>query len=209
MIQIKNNNSNIFIALIGVTIFTMYACNPKVLSFIASPNTIVTAKDSVKFYWKLVHGEAVLLFSQEEGDDEENPGKQYLYYKLIARKGSKLASSTTLAITVLKDTAIDNIVLSTFRRGDSLIGTGIKDTLEWGRKFMLNGVMAIPKRKMHIEHLKKVADVGEDGRISTAINGVENSGDWYIGTLLTDAEKKDSSIIPDKLKLKTIIIHQN
>ena len=205
----KQFSKNFFILyLLGCVIFYCNACSPKVLSFTAKPCTIITASDSVKFFWKIAHGTPVLLFSQEDGNDDENPGKLYLYYKLVVRKGSKEAASTTLALTLLKDTSTDNIVVSTFRHGDSLIGFGKKDTLEWGHSFILHSVAANTKRNMHVQHLNKVAELSADGSTSPYLNGLQNSGDWYISTLLTAAEKKDSSQIPNRLSIKTIIIHQ-
>lgn len=192
----------------GLVIIFCNSCSPKVISFSARPCTIINQNDSVKFYWKISNGSPILLFSQEDANDDENPGKHYLYYKLVVQKGQKQASSPTLALTILKDSAVDNIVVSTQRHGDSLIGLGNKDSLEWGHKFILNGISTVLNRKLFIQHLQKNTEIIGAGSLSTQLNGLPNSGEWYISTLLTDAEKRDTTLIPAKLKIKTFLLHQ-
>src|SRR5882762_5440732 len=69
---------------------TWSSCGPKVLSFTATPATMITKDDSVKFNWR-VSGKPTLLFYPDDADDPLNPGTRLLSYKLVAQKGKKEA----------------------------------------------------------------------------------------------------------------------
>lgn len=183
------------------------SCSPKVLSFSAHPCTTITDEDSVSFTWQ-VHGTPTLMFYEEDAGDDENPGKRYLYYKLVSHRGKKETTFPTLALTILKDTSVDYIVINTVRSGDSAVASAARDTLEWGRHFILDSVASNSGRSLTVTHLGKTAELDQEGHMSAALKGLPNSGLWEISTLLSGKEKKDTALIPGRLMIKTIIIHQ-
>jgi len=183
-----------------------YSCSPKVISFGVQPCAHITKEDSVRLTWR-VRGKPVLLFYTEDAGDDENPGKQYLTYKMVAQKGSKEATYPPLVLTLHTDTSIDNIIINTRRSGDSAIATGIRDISEWSTHFLLDSLSSPRHRALTVLHAGNTIELSADGRKHAAPPGLTNSGEWEIRTLLSDAEKKDSSLIPPRLLVKTIIIH--
>jgi hypothetical protein len=184
------------------------SCGPKVFYFQARPCTTITEEDSVKFAWKL-RGTPTLLHYQEDAGDPDNPGKYFQYYKLVAKKGKKEAAFPTLGLTVLPDTSVDYILINTTRKRDSAVAFGVRDTLEWGIHFLLDQVSSGSGRSLTITHLGRTVALDGEGSPSYAFKGLPNSGPWEFSTLLTNAEKKDSSLIPGRLMIKTIIIHHD
>jgi hypothetical protein len=183
------------------------SCGPKVFYLIARPCTTITKDDSVRFSWK-VRGTPTLLSYQEDAGDPENPGKRYEYYKLVAKKGKKDSAFPVLGLTILPDTSVDYILINTVRTGDSAVAKATRDTLVWGRKFTLDRVASASGRSLTVIHLGNTAELDGAGQFSTAFKGLPNSGPWEFRIQLTEAEKKDSSRIPGRLMVKTIIIHQ-
>ena len=183
-----------------------HSCAPKVFSFQASPCTTITREDSLRFTWR-VRGTPTLLFYTEDADDDENPGKQYFFYKLVAQKKGKEAVFPTLGITLLRDTAIDNIYINTTRSGDSAVAIGNKDSAAWGTHFLLESVVSLSHRSLTVIHGGKTIELDADGHSSAGLKGLCNSGPWTIRTLLSAAEKKDTTLIPGRLQVKTIVIY--
>jgi hypothetical protein len=188
------------------TLCISIGCGPKVISFSVRPSLTITNRDSVKFNWK-IRGTPTLLFYAEDAGDDENPGKQFLTYKLVAHKGNNYPFST-IALTLVMDTSVDYIRINTIRHGDSAVAIGIKDTLLWGTQFMVGSIASNSKRSVSLRHLGKTTQLNAQGDQSAAFAGLTYSGPWEIRTLLSDAEKKDSSLIPPKLSIKAIVIHK-
>jgi hypothetical protein len=177
-----------------------------VISFSNRPCKMITLNDSVTFNWK-IRGASTLLFSIENADDDENPGKEYLSYKLVASKGHKEAFST-IELTLLNDTSIDYIPINTVRHGDSAVAIGTKDTLLWGDKFILSKISSNSKRAITVTHFSRSVELDAAGNESSAFSGLANSGPWEIRTLLSPEEIKDTALIPSRLVIKTIIIYK-
>jgi len=169
------------------------SCAPKITSFSARPYTTIAKADSVQFNWKL-KGKPTLLFYMDPASDDENPAKYYLSYKLVAQKGKKEVSFPTLSLTVLPDTSIDYIIIHTIHRGDSAIAIAVRDTASG--------------RGLTVTHLGKTVTLDADGKMSAALDGLTNSGEWQISSPLSPEEKQDSSRIPGRLSIKTIIVHK-
>jgi hypothetical protein len=182
------------------------SCGPKIFYFHARPCTTITKNDSVQFIWK-VRGTPTLLHWQEDAEDPENPGKYYAYYKLVVKKGKKDSALPTLGLTVLPDTSIDYIRINTIRRGDSAIAIDVRDTLIWGMRFVLDQVSSGSGRPLTVTHNGRTAQLDGTGSPSNALKGLPNSGPWELSTLLTESERKDTTRIPGRLMIKTIIIH--
>ena len=182
------------------------ACGPKVTSFRASPCTTITREDSIRFIWR-VRGETQIVFHVEDAGDDENPQKRYLMYKLVARKGGKEAASPNLGITLVPDTVVDYVIIDTKRVRDSAIAVDTKDTLVWGTHFLLDRVSSLSHRPMSIAHGGQTVVLDGSGTTSMDFRGLPNSGRWRMGILLTDAEKRDTTLIPAKLQVRTVVVH--
>jgi hypothetical protein len=204
MIQILKGSFCFYFLL---SIFQLCACGPKIFYFQARPCTTITKEDSVKFTWK-VRGTPTLLQYQEDAGDPENPAKYYQYYKLVTKKGKKEVAYPVLGLTILPDTSTDYILINTIRRGDIAFASATRDTLVWGNYFILDQIYSASSRRLTVTHLGKTTDLNGNSNPSLDFKGLPNSGLWEISTQLTDAEKKDSTQIPGRLKIKTVIIHQ-
>lgn len=181
-------------------------CGPKVMSFRAGPCTTITKEDSIRFSWQ-ARGKTQLIFYPVNAGDEQNPGKIYLMYKLVATKGGKAAASPNLGVVMVGDTVVDNIYINTRRVGDSAVAAGDKDSLVWGSQFRLETVASLSRRSLTVIHNGKSVELDGSGKASTALRGLVNSGPWTISTPLTDAEKRDTTLIPGRLMIKTIVVH--
>jgi hypothetical protein len=192
--------------IILLSLCLLFSCGPRVFFFQARPCTTITEEDSVKFTWK-VRGTPTLLHYQEDADEPDNPGKRYQYYKLVAKKGKKEAAFPTLGLTVLPESSIDYIQINTSRRGDSVVAFAVRDTLEWGFHFILDQVSSGSGRPMTVTHLGRTGMLDGEGNPSNVLKGLRNSGPWEFSSPLSEEEKKDSTRIPGKLRIKTVIIH--
>jgi hypothetical protein len=181
------------------------SCAPKIQSFTAYPAMMITRADSVRFDWK-ISGAPVLLFYPEEADDEENPGKLYLNYKLVTHRNNKDAFATIM-LTLLPDTAIDYIAIDTRRNGDSIFAIAVKDTAVWGHRFLVDSLSSSIRRPLTVIHSGRTAQLDAEGHMSAAFRDLPNSGPWEIRAPLTAAEKRDSTLIPGQLRVKTKLIY--
>lgn len=148
-----------------------------------------------------------MTFHAEDARDDENPGKTYLMYKLVASKGGKEAASPNLGVTLVSDTVIDNIFIDTKKVRDSVVASDSKDTLVWGTHFLLQTVASLSRRPVTVVHGGRIVELDAMGDTSRGLQGLVNSGPWVIRSLLTDAEKRDTTLIPGRLVLKTVVIH--
>lgn len=204
--MVRTIQNKFFLAL-ALLCSTADSCAPKIKSFIARPYTTITAEDSVQLTWQ-VRGKPTLLVYEDPGGDDENPAKHYLSYKLVAQKGKKEVSYPTLSLTVLPDTSIDYIVINTIRRGDSAVATAVRDSSQWGNHFVLAGISSASGRVITVNHMRNQVVLDANGGMSSGLNGLPNSGTWQLSTVLSTEEKQDSTRIPGRLSIKTIIVHQ-
>jgi hypothetical protein len=190
-----------------IIISFLSACGPKIYFFQIRPCTTITKTDSVQFTWQ-VRGIPTLLHYQEDAEDPDIPKKEYAFYKLVAKRGKKEVAYPTLGLTILPETSVDYILINTIKRGDSAIAIAIRDTLVWGKRFILDSVASGSNRNMTVTHLGKTVVLKGNGAYSSSLKGLPNSGLWELGILLSPDEIKDSTRIPGRLMIKTIIIHQ-
>ena len=179
-----------------------YSCAPKVTSFTALPPTI-TKGDSVTLNWK-IKGNPTLLFDQRKITHPGNDSLEVLEFTLSIEKNKK-EKHIKRQVSVLPAESMDKVILATSDlKGDTLIATGIKDTLLWANLEIIS-VSSASKRTLIVLHNDIRSQLDSSGVISNAWDGSKYSGEWKIMTILTDAEKKDSSIIPGQLEIKAII----
>ena len=183
-------------------LFIFYSCAPKITSFTALLPTI-TKGDSVTLNWK-IKGKPTLLFDQRKMAHPGNDSLEILEFTLSVEKNKK-EKHIKRQISVLPAESMDNVILATTDlKGDTLIATGIKDTLLWNN-FEVISVSSASKRTLIVLHNDIRSQLESSGVISNAWDGSKYCGEWKIMTILTDAEKKDSSIIPGQLEIKAII----
>jgi hypothetical protein len=204
--MIRTFQNRVLLALI-LLCSTGNSCAPKIKSFIARPYTTITAEDSVQLTWK-VRGKPTLLVYEDPGGDDENPAKHYLSYKLVVQKGKKEVSYPILSLTVLPDTSIDYIIINTIRVGDSAVANAVRDSSQWGNHFVLAGLSSASGRPITVTHVRNSVILSANGGMSSGLNGLSNSGAWQLSTVLSAEEKMDSTRIPGRLSIKTIIVHK-
>ncbi|MEO6838567.1 MAG: hypothetical protein ABI185_09260 [Ginsengibacter sp.] len=179
-----------------------YSCAPKITSFSALPPTI-TKGDSVTLNWK-IKGKPTLVFDQRKIAHSGNDSLEVLEFTLWVEKNKK-EKHINRQISVLTEESMDNLIFATTDlKGDTLFASGIKDTILWNN-FEIISVSSASKRTLSVVHNNIQSQLDSSGVISNAWDGSKYSGRWKIMTILTDAEKKDSSIIPGQLEIKAII----
>jgi hypothetical protein len=198
-----NDFPELFLAIFCIVI-TATSCGPKIFYF-KSDQYSVTANDSVRLTWSVRGVPTLLVYTDTADAGELKP--EYRHYDLVVRKNAKEIMKSVL-ITVLQVKSMDDIVFSTIRKGDSVIASGIKDTVRWGTYFKLETIASASGRPLTVTHGGKTVLIDKNGNPSAAFCGIANSGPWVISSHLTDSEKKDTTTIPARLKIHTVIVHQ-
>jgi hypothetical protein len=175
-------------------------CKPLIYSFIVSPLTI-TARDSVRINWS-VRGKPTLL---THTDSTGQPGFEIREYSLVVEKGGKQASNRA-QVNVLPDLSADIIEFDCVRKADTLVAAGEKNNLRWGDHFIIQTSSSFSGRQLLVIHGGRSAKLTADSSMSALFSGLPNNGNWEIKTLLTAAERKDSSLIPGTLQVRTILL---
>jgi hypothetical protein len=180
----------------------LWSCKPRIYSFRATPATS-TGKDSIRLDWD-VRGKASVLFSRRVIAQPPNDSVQVLEFKLIVSKG-RIDSFRTIQVPVVNDLARDRVIFPVEKlTGDTAVADGIKDTVRW-KGYGIGQVRGMAGRQLMITH-EGVAAVLTDTIPSAAWSGKPYPGYWEIKAGLTDAEKKDHSMIPERLTL-IITVH--
>lgn len=183
-------------------VLIFYSCAPKITSFTASPAAI-TKGDSVMLNWK-IKGTPTLMFDQRKISHPGNDSLEVLEFTLSVEKGKK-EKHIKRQISVLPNESMDKVVLATTDvKGDTLIAGGIKDTALWSN-FEVISVSSTSRRNLFVMHDNIQATLDSLGTTSNAWEGTRYAGTWKIMTLLTEAEKKDATIIPGQLEIKALI----
>jgi len=182
------------------SVCTAIGCKPLIHSFTVTPLTI-TARDSVRMKWS-VRGSPTLL---THTDSTEQPGFESREFTLVVEKNGKQVKNTAV-VNVLPEQSADIIEFDCVRKGDTLIAKGEKNIRRWGNHFLLGTVRSYSGRALLVVHAGHSASLLADSSGSAALAGLPNSGTWTIKTMLTAAEKKDSSSIPGTLQLQTILV---
>jgi hypothetical protein len=185
-------------------VLIFYSCAPKITSFTASPATI-TKGDSVMLNWK-IKGTPTLMYDQRKISRPGNDSLDVLEFTLSVKKGTKEKQiSIKRQVSVLQNESMDKVVLATNDiKGDTLIAEGIKDTALWSG-FEVISVSSASHRTLIILHHNIQATLDSLGTTSNAWEATPYAGAWEIMTPLTEAEKKDSTIIPGQLEIKALI----
>lgn len=183
-------------------VLIFYSCAPKITSFTASPAAI-TKGDSVMLNWK-IKGTPTLMFDQRKISHPGNDSLEVLEFTLSVEKGKK-EKHIKRQISVLPNESMDKVVLATTDvKGDTLIAGGIKDTALWSN-FEVISVSSVSHRNLLVMHDNIQAALDSLGTTSNAWEGTPYAGTWKIMTPLTEAEKKDATIIPGQLEIKALI----
>ncbi len=198
----KNNrtlNAGLILFLVFYSFF--YSCVPKI-NFTATP-AVITNGDSVLLNWK-VKGKPTLMFDQRKIPHTPNDSLEILEFTLSVQRGKK-ERYIKRQVSVLPKETIDRVALITNEiKGDTLIASGTKDSTLWAG-FEVISVSTLSERPLIIFHAD-IESMLKDSEIgSNQWEGTRYCGNWKIMTLLTEAEKKDHSIIPDQLEIKVII----
>lgn len=177
------------------------SCAPKI-NFTALPATI-TKGDSVLLNWK-ISGKPTLLFDQRKIAHAPGDSLEILEFTLSVQKGKKV-KYIKRQISVLPKESTDRVVLMTNNlHGDTLIASGIKDTLIWAG-FEIISVSSLSARPVIILHANIKFELKNPEIPSNVWEGTPYAGDWKIMSLLTEAEKENHSLIPGQLEIKVLI----
>ncbi|MEO8821068.1 MAG: hypothetical protein ABI374_09520 [Ginsengibacter sp.] len=183
-------------------VLILYSCAPKITSFTASPAAI-TKNDSVVLNWK-IKGTPTLMYNQRKISRPGSDSLDVLEFTLSVKKGKK-EKHVKRQISLLTNESSDNVVLATNDvKGDTLIAEGIKDTELWSN-FEIISVSSASHRSLIVLHDNIQGALDSSGTTSNAWEGTPYSGTWKIMTQLTEAEKKDSTIIPGRLEINALI----
>lgn len=203
----QRNTLNISgLAFISSPVFYFFiSCGPAIRSFSVVPLTI-TAADSVKVNWS-ARGKATLITHTDTAiNDPDDRRYELREFTLVVQKNGK-DKKQVAQVNVLPAESADDIIFSTIRNGDTLIASGEKNVLRWGTYFKIKTAASASARELIVVHGEKTATLAKDGTPSVLFAGISNSGNWEIKSLLTEAEKTDSSTIPARLRIHTIIIY--
>jgi len=200
--MLKNNwtlNTDLILFLVFISFF--YSCAPKI-NFTASP-AIITKGDSVLLNWK-VKGKPTLMFDQRKISHPPNDSMEILEFTLSVQRGKK-EKYIKRQVSILPKESTDEVVLITNDiKGDTLIASGIKDSSLWA-DFEVISISSLSKRPLIILHAGRESELRDSEIPSNLLEGTHYAGSWKIMTLLSEAEKKDHSIIPDQLEIKVLI----
>ena len=180
---------------------TLASCSPRVHSFQVDQQTI-TAADSLRVNWE-VSGKPTLLIHEKEVADAK-----YMELTLVAQKRGKEARQF-IQVVVLPPQSVDTVVfrVSDSLHGDTLLAAGEKNIGRWGDHFRLGGVASASGRPLWVTHGGRTVLLDGAGTDTEEFQGLVNSGLWEIRAVLTDAEKRDHTIILPVLRLRTNLIY--
>ena len=175
--MLKNNwTLNTDLILFLVFISFFYSCAPNI-NFTASP-AIITKGDSVLLNWK-VKGKPTLMFDQRKISHPPNDSMEILEFTLSVQRGKK-EKYIKRQVSILPKESTDEVgVITNDIKGDTL--------------------------PLIILHAGRESELKDSEIPSNLLEGTRYAGSWKIMTLLSEAEKKDHSIIPDQLEIKVLI----
>jgi hypothetical protein len=147
----------------------------------------------------------VSLSIQKQPD--ANAAEILRYVALVATLRGKETDSV-VQVEVRVDSATDHIAFTPSLVGDSLVASGINDTVRWDGVFSILTVAAGSARSLTVTHagVTRVLTPGEPP--DTAFRGSPVGGDWSINSPLTQDEKDDHSLIPRFLRITITIKHR-
>ena len=144
------------------------------------------------------------MFDQRKIPHPPNDSLEILEFTLSVQKGKK-EKYKKRQISVLPKESTDRVVLiTTDLKGDTLIAEGIKDTVLWDN-FQIISVSSLSSRPIVVIHENRRSELKSPGIPSDVWEGTQYAGAWKIMSVLTEAEKKDSTIIPGQLEISVLI----
>jgi hypothetical protein len=131
-----------------------------------------------------------------------------LRYVVLAARLQGKETDSVIQIEVRTDSASDQIAFAPIIFGDSLVASGINDTVRWGDVFSILTVAAGSTRSLTVTHggVTRVVTPGQEP--DTAFRGSPVGGDWSITSPLTADEKEDRSLVPRFLRIAITIKHR-
>ncbi len=187
--------------LFSFIILVFYSCAPKI-QFIVVPPTI-SKGDSVFMNWK-IKGQPTLMFDQRKIAHPPNDSLEILEFTLSVEKNGKV-KYIKRQVSVLPAESSDKVTFSiTGLQGDTLIADGTKDTLLW-KNYEIISLSTVTGRPLIISHAGTVAEIKEPAVPSGTWKDKPYAGYWKIMSILTEAEEKDNTIIPNSLEIQAVI----
>ena len=194
--------------IVRCTLYTLFvfsfavSCKPRIYSFIPS-SQVITQDDSVQFTWD-VRGKATLLFDQRNIARPNNDSLHVLEFTLVVKKGSHEAHQKVQISVVPKQTTDYLVFPVTSLNGDTLIASGVKDTMLW-KGFSIASITSVNQRVLTVIHDDVQSVIEDTSTASIVWRGKPYSGTWIIKTLLTPAERNNHDLIPNRFQLKASI----
>jgi hypothetical protein len=181
---------------------TIISCKPKIYSFTASPR-IVTDRDSVHLNW-VIRGKPDITFHQKKIRYFNDDSLQLLQFTLVALKGNSRTTPRLIELKVLPLLYRDILIFPVNgRHGDTLVASGIKDSLY--QDFKIESINSMNGRKMLIGHGIYETMLYDSGARSKTLRGLDYSGPWQFQSLLTAEEKENTKLIPNQFMIAVFI----
>lgn len=192
-------------------VVSMAACEPKIVSFEASPRQLYTGQ-STTLSWN-VKGEAVLLSEPpligtgaipSTGSRSFAPCKKTAF-KIIAMRNGKDAVANQDVLTFATEEE-KQIVIMTQPGGDGLIAIGIEPPAPWDDLVRIDTISGQSHRPLRVWHDGHEVTLTDDKIASDQMRGLKVSGRWEIhaGLLHGEVMRNPDHAPPDHL---SILLH--
>ena len=129
------------------------------------------------------------------------------YIVLVAALRGKETDSV-VQIEVRVDSATSQIAFAPVIVGDSLVASGINDTVRWGSVFSILTVAAGSSRSLTVTHAGVTRVLTPGVEPDTTFRGAPIGGDWAINSPLSADEKEDHGLVPRFLRITITIKHR-
>ncbi|GEO09368.1 hypothetical protein SAE01_18640 [Segetibacter aerophilus] len=163
----------------------------------------MTADDTLKVNWD-VKGKPTLLVSETELPDS---GGRVLEMKLVVEKNGKEVNQV-VQVEMLPKNTTTSITFSTELRGDTLVAEDEKNPGVWGDRFEVLSVSNASGRPLTVTHANRTASLNKSEMSSNAFAGTPVEGRWIFKSLLTQAEKGDHSLLPERLTINATLTYK-
>lgn len=183
------------------------SCKPVINSFkVTSHDTVevrrMTAEDTLRVNWD-VKGKPTLLIHETQLDDSTS---KLLELKLVVEKAGKEANRI-IQVQMLPSNSETTITFRTRfnTTEDTLIADGINDPEVYGDRFEIVSVSNASGRPLIVSHSNKTETLDASGVSSNLFAGTPVEGKWEFRSAITPEEKKDNSLLPERLRIKATI----
>jgi len=180
----------------------LVSCKPRIYFFNVNERE-TTSADSLRFHWK-VRGEPTLMFDRIRIASPPDDSLDILEFTLSVKKNG-IDSSRKLQVVIRATETSDRVVIPVESlSGDTIIARGMKDRARW-ENFKIIGLINVMRRPLLVFHSGVSAVFADSGAVSTRWKDLSYSGDWEIRARMTDEEKKNHHLIPDRFEVGAII----